>query len=70
MTSLLVSKDSITIDKVVKLCNLRKKDIISTNRTFEKTYINSNKISKYVRLSNSSDEVKKYISEYKSNKNI
>ena len=66
----LVSKDSITISKVVKLCYLKKKDIISTKRSFEKTYINSNKIGKYVRLSNSTDEVKKYISEYKSNKDI
>ena len=66
----LVSKDSITIDKVIKLCNLSKKDIIFTSRTFETTYISSNKISKYVNLSNSADEVKKYISEYKSNRNI
>ena len=66
----LVSKNSITIDDVIKLCNLKKKYIISTNRTFEKTYINCSKISKYVQLSNSSDEVKKYISEYKSNKKI
>lgn len=66
----LVSRDSITIDKVIKLCNLRKKDIVSTSRTFEKTIINSNKIGKYINLSNSTDEVKKYISEHKSNRNI
>ena len=66
----LVSKDSITIDKVIKLCGLKKDEVVSTKRTFEKTYINSSKIAKYVQLSNSSDEVKKYVSEFKLNKNI
>ena len=66
----LASRDSITIDKVLELCNLKKKDVISSKRTLEKTYINCNKIKKYVPLSNSVDEVKKYISEYKFNKKI
>jgi len=66
----LVSKDSITIDKVVKLCNLKKNEVLPSKRTFEKTHINSKKISKYVRLSNSTDEVKKYVAQYKLNRNI
>ena len=52
----------------MNLCKLKKKDIIETNRTFEKTYINCNKIKKYVSLPNSTSEVKKYISEINVNK--
>ena len=64
----LASKNSISIKKIMNLCKLKKKDIIETNRTFEKTYINCNKIKKYVSLPNSTSEVRKYISEININK--
>jgi len=66
----LASKNSISISQVAKLCEINRDDIILTNRTFEKTYINCNKIQKYVSLSDSINEVSKYISEFKINKNI
>ena len=60
----LASKNSISIKKIMDLCKLKKRDIIKTRRTYEKTQINCNKIKKYISLPNSVDEAKKYISEY------
>jgi len=60
----LASKNSISIKKIMDLCKLSKKDIIKTNRTYEKTEINCDKIKKYISLPNSINEANKYISEY------